>query len=151
AVRAGPTMAASDSFDIRVIGRQTHGSRPWGGVDPVVAAAQIVSQAQAIVSRQMDISHQPAVLTFGTIHGGIRHNIIPDDVMISRTIRTCEEHMSSDILARLEHVAGHAAAANGAAIEPRIPRPGNYPVTFNNPALTECMRIRLKAVAWKDK
>lgn len=151
AVRAGPTMAASDTFDMRVIGRQTHGSRPWGGVDPVVAAAQIVTQAQAIVSRQMDISHQPAVLTFGTIHGGIRHNIIPDEVELTGTIRTFDDAMRTDILARLGHVAEHVAAANGATVEARIPVREGYPVTFNNVALTERMRPSLAAAAGEGK
>lgn len=151
AVRAGPTMAASDTFDMRVIGRQTHGSRPWGGVDPVVAAAQIVTQAQAIVSRQMDISHQPAVLTFGTIHGGIRHNIIPDEVMLTGTIRTFDDDMRTDILARLGRVAEHVAAANGATVEARIPVREGYPVTFNNEELTARMRPSLEAAAGAGK
>ncbi|MGO1892426.1 MAG: amidohydrolase, partial [Luteimonas sp.] len=151
AVRAGPTMAASDTFALRVIGRQTHGSRPWGGVDPVVAASQIVSQAQTIVSRQMDISHQPAVLTFGTINGGIRHNIIPDDVALTGTIRTFDDAMREDILARLGHVAEHVAAANGATVEARIPVRDGYPVTFNNEALTERMRPSLEAAAGAGK
>ena len=151
AVRAGPTMAASDTFDMRVIGRQTHGSRPWGGVDPIIAAAQIVSQAQAIVSRQMDISHQPVVLTFGTIHGGVRHNIIPDDVELTGTIRTFDDAMREDILARLGHVAEHVAAANGATVEARIPVRDGYPVTFNNEALTARMRPSLEAAAGEGK
>ena len=151
AVRAGPTMAASDTFDMRVIGRQTHGSRPWGGVDPVIAAAQIVTQAQAIVSRQMDISHQPVVLTFGTIHGGVRHNIIPDDVELTGTIRTFDDDMRTDILARLGHVAEHVAAANGATVEARIPVRDGYPVTFNNEALTAQMRPSLEAAAGVGK
>lgn len=151
AVRAGPTMAASDTFGMRVIGRQTHGSRPWGGVDPIIAAAQIISQAQAIVSRQVDISHQPAVLTFGTIHGGVRHNIIPGEVELTGTIRTFDEDMRADILARLGHVAGHVAAANGATVEARIPVREGYPVTFNNEALTARVRPSLEAAAGKDK
>ena len=151
AVRSGPTMAASDTFDMRIIGRQTHGSRPWGGVDPIIAAAQIVSQAQAIVSRQMDISHQPVVLTFGTIHGGVRHNIIPDDVELTGTIRTFDDAMREDILARLGHVAEHVAAANGATVEARIPVRDGYPVTFNNEALTARMRPSLEAAAGEGK
>src|SRR5690606_8162776 len=151
AERSGPTMAASDTFDMRIIGRQTHGSRPWGGVDPIIAAAQIVSQAQAIVSRQMDISHQPVVLTFGTIHGGVRHNIIPDDVELTGTIRTFDDAMREDILARLGHVAEHVAAANGATVEARIPVRDGYPVTFNHEALTARMRPSLEAAAGEGK
>src|SRR5690606_15855305 len=76
--RPGPLMAASDAFEITVKGRQTHGSRPWNGVDPIVAAADLVSTAQTIVSRRTHITRLPAVLTFGAATGGIRPNLIPD-------------------------------------------------------------------------
>ncbi|MDH5822554.1 amidohydrolase [Luteimonas sp. RD2P54] len=146
-VRAGPTMAASDRFGLKVIGRQTHGSRPWGGVDPIVAAAQIVSQAQTIVSRQMDISKQPVVVTFGAIEGGIRYNIIPDEVEMVGTIRTFDEDMRKDVFARLNSIAEHVAAANGATVEAQIPADAGNPVTFNNEALTARMRPSLEAAA----
>ncbi|PJJ97449.1 N-acyl-L-amino acid amidohydrolase [Lysobacteraceae bacterium NML91-0213] len=150
-VRAGPTMAASDRFGIRVIGRQTHGSRPWGGVDPIIAAAQIVNQSQAIVSRQMDISAQPVVLSFGAINGGIRYNIIPDAVELVGTIRTFDEDMRADVFRRLGAVAEHVAAANGATVEARIPAEEGNPVTFNNEALTARMRPSLEAAAGTGK
>ncbi|TKS55146.1 amidohydrolase [Luteimonas yindakuii] len=146
-VRAGPTMAASDRFGMKVIGRQTHGSRPWGGVDPILAAAQIVNQSQAIVSRQMDISKQPVVLTFGAINGGIRYNIIPDSVELVGTIRTFDEAMRADVFRRLASVAEHVAAANGATVEAQIPAEEGNPVTFNNEALTARMRPSLEAAA----
>src|SRR3546814_15358862 len=76
AVRGGPLMAASDKFTIDVHGRQTHGSAPWGGVDPIVAAADLVGTAQTVVSRRSNISKQPAVVRFGSVHGGIRYNTI---------------------------------------------------------------------------
>ncbi|WP_024892121.1 amidohydrolase [Luteimonas huabeiensis] len=150
-VRAGPTMAASDRFELKVIGRQTHGSRPWGGVDPIVAAAQIVNQSQAIVSRQMDISRQPVVVSFGAIEGGIRYNIIPDSVEMVGTIRTFDEDMRADVFRRLNHVAEHVAAANGATVQARIPADEGNPVTYNDPALTARMRPSLEAVAGPDK
>ncbi len=146
-VRAGPTMAASDRFGMKVIGRQTHGSRPWGGVDPIIAAAQIVNQSQAIVSRQMDISAQPVVLSFGAINGGIRYNIIPDSVELVGTIRTFDEDMRADVFRRLTSVAEHVAAANGATVETQIPADEGNPVTFNNEALTARMRPSLDAAA----
>ncbi|MEZ0471213.1 amidohydrolase [Luteimonas salinilitoris] len=150
-VRAGPMMAASDRFGLKVIGRQTHGSRPWGGVDPIVASAQIISQAQTIVSRQMDISKQPVVVTFGAINGGIRYNIIPDEVELVGTIRTFDEDMRKDVFARLNHIAEHVAAANGATVEAQIPADEGNPVTFNNEALTERMRPSLAAAAGAGK
>ena len=145
-VRAGPTMAASDRFGMTVIGRQTHGSRPWGGVDPIVAAAQIVNQSQ-IVSRQMDISKQPVVVTFGAINGGIRYNIIPDSVELVGTIRTFDEDMRADVFKRLTSIAEHVAAANGATVETQIPAEDGNPVTFNDEALTARMRASLQAAS----
>lgn len=147
-LRAGPTMAASDRFEITVKGRQTHGSRPWSGVDPIVATAQIIDNAQAIVSRQMDISKQPVVVTFGAIKGGVRHNIIPDQVQTIGTIRTFDEGMRQDAFARLRNVAEHVAAAHGATVDAKIPleAEGN-PVTHNDPALAARMRPSLEKVA----
>ncbi len=147
-VRAGATMAASDRFEITVKGRQTHGSRPWGGVDPIIATAQIIDNAQAIVSRQMDISKQPVVVTFGAIKGGVRHNIIPDQVQTLGTIRTFDTGMREDVFARLRSVAEHVAAAHGATVEAKIPldAQGN-PVTFNDPALTARMLPSLEKAA----
>ncbi|MFC5571200.1 amidohydrolase [Lysobacter yangpyeongensis] len=149
-VRQGPLMAASDRFTIRVHGRQTHGSRPWGGIDPVVAAADIVGTAQTIVSRRTDLAKLPAVVTFGTIHGGIRFNIIPDDVELSGTIRTFDAGMREKIFADLENVAQHVAAAHGATVEAKVPDAKGNPVTVNDPALTARMRPSLEAVAGKD-
>ncbi len=147
-VRAGPTMAASDRFELTVKGRQTHGSRPWSGADPIVATAQIIGNAQAIVSRQMDISKQPVVVTFGAIKGGVRHNIIPDQVNTIGTIRTFDEGMRQDVFGRLKNLAEHVAAAHGATVEAKIPleAEGN-PVTYNDPALTARMRPSLEKVA----
>jgi len=147
AVRPGPLMAAADEFEITVKGRQTHGSRPWNGVDPVVAAADLVSTAQTIVSRRTDITRLPAVVTFGAVKGGIRHNIIPDQVELIGTIRTFDDGMRQAIIDDLRNVAGHVAAAHGASIEARIPLDGNYPVTVNDPALTTRMRASLEKVA----
>src|SRR3546814_5680769 len=112
AVRGGPLMAASDKFTIDVHGRQTHGSAPWGGVDPIVAAADLVGTAQTVVSRRSNISKQPAVVSFGSVHGGIRSNIIPDSVQLVGTIRTFDESMRARIHAALNNVANHVAAAH---------------------------------------
>ncbi len=146
-VRAGPAMAASDKFKITVKGRQTHGASPWGGIDPIVAAADLIGSAQSIVSRRTNIAKLPAVVSFGQIHGGIRYNIIPDSVELIGTIRTFDPDMRTKILADLANVAEHVTIANGATAQSQIPDGPSYPVTFNNPALTARMLPSLKAVA----
>ena len=146
-VRQGPLMAASDAFAITVKGRQTHGSRPWGGIDPVAAAADLVGSAQTVVSRRTDIAKLPAVVTFGTVHGGIRFNIIPDEVVMTGTIRTFDNTMRQRIFDDLKNVATHVAAAHGATVEARVPDGDGNPVTYNDPALTARMLPSLQAVA----
>ena len=134
--RSGPLMAASDRFNIVVKGRQTHGSRPWGGVDPIVAAADIIGTAQTIVSRRQNISKQPVVVTFGAIKGGIRYNIIPDEVELVGTIRTFDEGMRAQVFADLKNVAESVAKAHGASVVAQVPDTKGNPVTVNHPALT---------------
>ena len=150
AVRGGPLMAASDRFSIRVVGRQTHGSRPWGGVDPIVAAADLVGTAQTIVSRRTDLARLPAVVTFGAVKGGIRYNIIPDDVELIGTIRTFDEGMREKIFADLRNVSEHVAAAHGARVEAKVPDSDGNPATVNDPALTARMLPSLQAVVGAD-
>ena len=149
-VRGGPLMAASDRFNIVVQGRQTHGSRPWGGVDPIVAAADVVGTAQSIVSRRQNISKQPVVVSFGSIRGGIRYNIIPDSVELVGTIRTFDAGMRERIHADLVNVATHVAAAHGATVDAHVPDRTGNPVTANDPALTARMLPSLHAVAGAD-
>ena len=134
--RSGPAMAASDRFNIVVQGRQTHGSRPWGGVDPIVASADLIGTAQTIVSRRQDISRLPVVLSFGAIKGGIRYNIIPDSVELVGTIRTFEEGMRQGVFADLRNVAESVAKAHGATAVVKVPDTKGNPVTANDPALT---------------
>ena len=133
--RSGPFMAAADSFRIVVKGKQTHGARPWLGIDPIVTAADIVTAAQSIVSRRMNISLQPVVLSFGIIKGGVRTNIIPDQVELAGTIRTFDPAMREQVFTELRRVAEHTAAAHGATVEMKIPDGDPYPLTYNNPAL----------------
>jgi amidohydrolase len=134
--RSGPAMAASDRFRIVVKGRQTHGSRPWGGVDPIVAAANIVNTTQTIVSRRMDISRLPVVVSFGAIKGGIRYNIIPDEVELIGTIRTFDEGMRQKVFTELKNIAANVAQAHGATVVSEVPDTKGNPATVNNPALT---------------
>jgi amidohydrolase len=142
--RSGPIMAAADSYEIVVRGRQTHGATPWAGVDPIVVASQIVVALQTIVSRQVDITAQPAIVTVGQFEGGVRNNIIPDSARLVGTIRTFDAAMRKDIHARLQRTAGSIAEAGGATAEVRID-PG-YPVTVNDPALTARMMPTLRRV-----
>ena len=145
--RSGPTMAASDRFNIVIKGRQTHGSRPWGGVDPIVAAADVIGSAQTIVSRRQNISKQPVVVSFGAIKGGIRYNIIPDQVELIGTIRTFDEGMRQAVFKDLVNVAEHVSAAHGATAVAQVPDTKGNPVTVNDPALTAKMVPSLQRAA----
>lgn len=148
--RAGPAMAASDRFNIVIKGRQTHGSRPWGGVDPIVAAADVIGTAQTIVSRRQNISKLPVVVTFGAIKGGIRYNIIPDQVEMIGTVRTFDEGMRAAVFKDLQNVAEHVAAAHGATAVAQIPDTKGNPVTVNDPALTAKLLPSLERAAGKE-
>ena len=145
AYRPGPVMAAADILRITVRGRQTHGAAPWGGVDPIVVAAQIVLGLQTIVSRQVNISKEPAVVTIGGIDGGNRFNIIPDKVEMVGTVRTFDEALRDDIHRRIRATAENIAAASGATAEVAIEK--GYAVTVNDPALTQRMLPTLERVA----
>jgi len=134
--RSGPFMAGSDTFTIKVKGRGTHGARPWLGVDPIVAAAAIVTEAQSIVSRRIDITRLPAVLTFGAIRGGNRSNVIPDEVELIGTIRSFDPKVRAQLFAQLRAVAEGVAAAHGATVDAQIPDGQPNPVVVNDPALT---------------
>jgi amidohydrolase len=138
-------MAAADELEIKVHGRSTHGAMPWKGVDPIVAAAQIVTALQAIVARQAEITRAPAIVTIGSIHGGNRGNIIPDEVVMTGTIRTFEPAMQDAIHEAIRRTATSVAAASGATADVDIRR--YAPVTFNDPALTTRMEPTLRRVA----
>ena len=113
-------MAASDTFEIIVKGRQTHGSMPWRGVDPVVVGSQIVTALQTIVSRNVDITRAPAVVTVGQFQAGVRYNIIPDTARLVGTIRTFDEQVQNDIHARIKRIAEGIASGAGATVDVRI-------------------------------
>ncbi|HET7202813.1 MAG TPA: amidohydrolase [Steroidobacteraceae bacterium] len=147
--RTGPLMAASDRFRIVVRGRQTHGSRPWGGVDPIVTAAQIVTSLQTIVARQVDITQYPVVVSVGAIKGGIRNNIIPDSVEMVGTFRTFDPEVREQVIERIRRIATETAAAAGATAEFEL-GPDPNPVVVNEPALTTRAVATLERVAGKD-
>lgn len=143
--RPGPTLASSDTVRIEVTGRQTHGAMPWAGIDPVVVASQIVLGMQTIVSRQMDLTREPVVVTFACINGGVRSNIIPDSVTLLGTMRTFDEEMRKDVRGRIKNTAELIAQSAGACACVHVEK--DYDVTYNDEALTAQMVPTLKRVA----
>jgi amidohydrolase len=138
-------MASSDRFSIKVVGKGAHGAKPWASVDPVVTAAEIITALQTIVSRQVDLTQDAAVVTVGTVQAGVRYNIIPPDATLSGTIRAFSPETQQRIWAAIKRTATGIAAANGATaevgIEPYVP------VTYNDPALTARMLPTLQRTA----
>ena len=130
-------LAAADGLIIKIKGRQTHGSAPWMGVDPIIAAAHVMVALQSIPSRQLDVTKAPAVVSIGSIHGGVRGNIIPDEVTLWGTVRTFDAEMREDLLRRIRQTAELVAASAGATAE--VSFPGYAPVTYNDPELTRRM------------
>ncbi|HVR43156.1 MAG TPA: amidohydrolase [Thermoanaerobaculia bacterium] len=143
--RIGGAMASVDVLRITVRGRQTHGAYPWLGVDPIVVAAQIVLALQTIPSRQLDSTLAPSIVTIGAIHGGVRSNIIPDEVEMIGTIRALDSEMQDEIHERIRRTAGKIAESAGASATVQIER--GYPVTWNDATLTEAMLPTLRRVA----
>ena len=135
ALRPGPMMAAAQSMRIRIQGSQTHGASPWSGVDPIAVGAQIVSALQTIVSRNVDISELPTVVTVGTFHSGTRYNIVPAEALLTGTIRTFDPEIKAQVNDLIRQIATGVGAAMGASVEVEID-PG-VPVTANDEVLTE--------------
>jgi amidohydrolase len=132
--RPGPLMASGDGFTIRITGKQTHGAVPWGGVDPIVVGSQIVMSLQTIVSRSVNITEAPAVVTVGAFNGGNRFNIIPERVELLGTVRAFNEEVRKDIHRRIRDIVTKTAEAAGATAE--ITYGIGYPATINDPKLT---------------
>ncbi len=126
-------MASSDWFTIKVKGKQSHGASPWRSVDPIVVSAEIIQALQTIISRQIDITKAPAIITVGKIQSGVRANIIPEEAFMEGTIRTLDDAMQKDIHARIKHTAEKIAEANGATAEVMIDT--KTLVTYNDPQL----------------
>jgi amidohydrolase len=142
--RPGPTMAAVDFLRILIKGKQTHGAKPWGGIDPIVVSSQVVMGLQTIESRQVDVTREPSIITVGTMHGGVRNNIIPDSVEMTGTIRTYDDAMQTSIHERVRQTSDFIAKASGASADVLIRK--QYPATVNDPALTERMAPTLRRV-----
>jgi hippurate hydrolase len=151
AIKGGPLMASSTSINVTIRGIGGHGSAPQAGKDPIVLAAEFVLVAQTIVSRQID-PQQPAVLTVGTIHGGTRSNIIPDEVTLGLSLRTYSLAERDQILADVRRTANGLAEAYGIPADhmPTVTVIESTPVTFNDPALAERLRASAMAALGKD-
>ena len=146
--RAGAIMASADAFELTIRGRQTHGARPWDGVDPIVVAAQIITSVQTIVSRQVDVTRAPAVVSFGAINGGIRSNIIPDEVELIGTIRNLDMATRDRVHEQLRTTVTGIAELAGAQADLEIIE--MYPVTANDPALTRQMLPTIERVVGRE-
>ena len=142
-------MAAADRFVIKVKGKQTHGSTPWTGVDPITVSAQINSGLQTIISRQTQLTKEAAVISVGMIRGGIRNNIIPEACEMIGTIRTLDTKMQEIIHKKIRLTATKIAESGGAKAEVEITK--NTPVTYNDPKLTAMVLPTLRRVAGKGK
>jgi amidohydrolase len=143
------TMAASDRFVITVNGKQTHGSTPWTGVDPIVTSAKIIEGLQSIISRQTELTKAAAVISVGKIEAGVRNNIIPEEAEMIGTIRTLDSNMQDIIHKKIRHVVTKTAESMGATAEVEIEE--GYPVTYNDPELTEQMLPTLQGIAGSEQ
>jgi amidohydrolase len=146
-VKPGPMMAASDSFKITVNGKQTHGARPWDGVDPVVVASQIVLGLQTIASRQVDVTLAPSIISIGRISGGIRYNVIPDKVEMEGTVRSFDPDMREYIHMTMERTARLIAESAGAEVEFEMYQ--GPPAVQNNAELTSLVMPALERASGK--
>ncbi|ARS37655.1 amidohydrolase [Pontibacter actiniarum] len=147
--RPGGIMAGADVFRIKVKGKQVHGANPWAGVDPIVVSSQIIYGLQTIISRQTELTEDAAVITVGMIHGGVRNNIIPEEVQMEGTIRTLDKEMQKKIHDKIRLTATNIAESAGATAEVEIEEMAA--ITYNEPALTEKMLPTLQATAGKGK
>ncbi len=143
--RSGPLMASADQFRVFIRGTQTHGAMPWRGVDPIVVGSQVVMGLQTIVSRNLNLAKEPSVVTVGVFQGGVRDNIIPDEVKLEGTIRAFDEGQRDEIHAHVKRITEMISAAGGAKANVHIHR--GYPVTVNHEGLTAFSVPSLSRVA----
>ena len=150
AYHPGSFMAGVNDVRIIVKGKTSHGAAPWYSVDPIVVAAQIINDLQTIVSRNLNITANPAVVSIGSIHGGNRSNIIPDQVELWGTLRSFSKADEAMINERVRQIATKTAESAGATAEVTIPYSSHYPVTYNDPKLVEKTLPSLQTAAGKD-
>lgn len=141
-------MASSDWFTIKVKGRQSHGASPWSGIDPIVVSAAIIENLQTIVSRQMDITQAPVIITVGKISSGVRANIIPEEAMMEGTIRTLDSKMQKEVHERIKTMVKNITAAYGATAEVMIDT--KTLVTYNDPKLVAKSLASLQKAAGEN-
>lgn len=134
--RPGGTMAASTDFKMVIKGRSAHGAYPWSSIDPIVVAAEIINNLQTIVSRNLNLTENPAIVTVGSIKGGNRANIIPETVELTGTLRAFTKEDVAMLNERVIQIATKTAEAQGATVQITLPYTTRYPVTYNDPALT---------------
>lgn len=150
AYRPAGIMASVNDMKITVKGKPAHGSAPWNGIDPILVSAQIITSLQTIVSRNVELTNNAAVVTIGAINGGNRSNIIPEQVEMLGTIRTLTDEDEAFVLKRIREVAEFTAQAAGATATVELPYSMRFPVTFNNEKLTAMMLPTLEKTAGKD-
>ena len=143
--KSGGIMAASQSYEINVKGKQAHGSRPWSGIDPIVASVKIIDGLQTIISRESELTKEGAVITVGMINAGIRSNIIPESAKIIGTIRTLDYGMQEFINKRMNEMVPAIAKAYRATATIEIEK--GYPITYNDEELTAKMLPTLQRIA----
>lgn len=145
--RPGGTMASVNDMKIVVKGRQAHGAAPWSSIDPIVVSAQIINNLQTIISRNLNVTENAGIVTIGAIKGGVRSNIIPEEVEMLGTIRALSDADEAMIIDRIKTIATKTAEAAGATVDIKIPYSSHYPVTYNDPKLTERMLPTLRKTA----
>jgi amidohydrolase len=142
--RPGPAMAAVNNIRIVIKGKGAHGANPWYSIDPIVVSAQVINNIQTIVSRNLNLTRNPGVVTIGLINGGTRWNIIPEEVLMMGTIRAFTEQDKQMMVDRLKQIISNTAEANGATADIQVPYTTDYPAVINDTALTEKMSTFLK-------
>lgn len=145
--KSGAEMAASDWFQIKIKGRQSHGAYPWQGIDPIAVATQIYTGLQMIVARQSELPKAPVIITVGRMSAGVRENIIPEEVVMAGTIRTLDTEMQNDVHEKIRRTATKIAESMGATAEVTIDR--KTPVTYNDPELVKKMLPSLEKATGK--
>lgn len=148
--RPGGTMASVNDMKITVKGRQAHGAAPWASIDPIVVSAQIINSLQSIVSRNLNVTENAGVVTIGSIHGGVRSNIIPEQVEMLGTVRALSDADEKLLIERIKTIATKTAEAAGATATVEIPYSSHYPVTFNDVSLTNKMLPSLQKTAGSE-
>ncbi|KRP01109.1 MAG: N-acyl-L-amino acid amidohydrolase, partial [SAR86 cluster bacterium BACL1 MAG-120619-bin26] len=146
-LKPGPAMASAEAFRINIEGKQTHGSRPWEGADPIVAAFNIGTTLQTIVSRRLNLLDSQAVVSVGIMKAGTRNNIIPQHAMLEGTIRTFQDSYADQIRDEIKLIAENVAAAHHATATVDFKIYGGYPVTFNDLDLSKKYGPVLKKAA----